>query len=151
MSAGQLLSLFRDWKPHLPAIHRGLVRGDGGGAAYQGSKHAVVAISETLSFELARRFPQIRVHVIAPCQVQSNLPGTSVMNRAAAAGEIEEGEMVRGLPEESAEEQQVPASQPSCTSMRSRGTGLIVGVWRARQAGFALTIEAHAQQTFDRM
>ena len=107
MSAGQLLSLFRDWKPHLPAIHRGLVRGDGGGAAYQGSKHAVVAISETLSFELARRFPQIRVHVIAPCQVQSNLPGTSVMNRAAAAGEIEEGEVVRGLPEESAEEQQV--------------------------------------------
>ena len=118
MSAGQLLSLFRDWKPHLPAIHRGLVRGDGGGAAYQGSKHAVVAISETLSFELARRFPQIRVHVIAPCQVQSNLPGTSVMNRAAAAGEIDEGEVVRGLPEESTEEQQVPASQPSCTSVQ---------------------------------
>ena len=70
------------------------------------------------------------------------------MNRAAAAGEMEEGEVVRGLPEESAEEQQVPASQPSCAS---RGTGLIVGVWRARQAGFALTIEAHAQQTFDRM
>ena len=116
MPASSFPSSIRDWKPHLPAIRRGLVRGDGGGAAYQGSKHAVVAISETLSFELARRFPQIRVHVIAPCQVQSNLPGTSVMNRAAAAGEIEEGEVVRGLPEESAEEQQVGLLAPACAA-----------------------------------
>ena len=127
MSAGQLPFPLSGTGSLICLLHRGLVRGDGGGAAYQGSKHAVVAISETLSFELARRWPSIRVHVIAPCQVQSNLPGTSVMNRAAAAGEIEEGEVVRGLPEESTEEQQVPASQPSCTSVRSRGTGLIVG------------------------
>ena len=42
----------------------GISRGDGGGAAYQGSKAAVVSISETLSFELARRSPQVRVHVL---------------------------------------------------------------------------------------
>lgn len=42
----------------------GISRGDGGGAAYQGSKAAIVSISETLSFELARRYPQVRVHVL---------------------------------------------------------------------------------------
>lgn len=33
----------------------GLVRGDGGAASYQASKHAVVALTEALSFELARK------------------------------------------------------------------------------------------------
>ena len=47
----------------------GLVRGDGGGAAYQASKHAVVALTESLSFELAVRSPQVRVHVLCPCIV----------------------------------------------------------------------------------
>ena len=36
-------------------------RGDGGGAAYQGSKAAVVTISETLSFELARVSSQLEI------------------------------------------------------------------------------------------
>ena len=47
----------------------GLVRGDGGAASYQASKHAVVALSESLSFEIARKSPQIRVHVLCPCTV----------------------------------------------------------------------------------
>ncbi len=63
----------------------GLVRGDGGAAAYQASKHAVVALSESLSFELARRDPQLRVHVLCPCIVASGLGRTSVTNEGAPA------------------------------------------------------------------
>ena len=48
-----------------------------------------MTISETLSFELARRYPQVRVHVLCPCQVQSNLGVSSMGNRAAAAGDID--------------------------------------------------------------
>ena len=65
----------------------GLVRGDGGGSAYQASKHAVVALTESLSFELARRYPQIRVHVLCPCIVSSSLDYNSQVNAAVAAGE----------------------------------------------------------------
>jgi len=60
----------------------GLIRGDGGGAAYQASKHAVVALTESLSFELARRHPQIHVHVLCPCIVRSALVATSKANQA---------------------------------------------------------------------
>ena len=60
----------------------GLVRGDGGAASYQASKHAVVAMSESLSFEIARKSPQIRVHVICPCIVNSSLLQSSQKNKA---------------------------------------------------------------------
>lgn len=62
----------------------GLVRGDGGTASYQASKHAVVSITESLSFELAKRAPQLRVHVLCPCIVESALPSTSATNLEAA-------------------------------------------------------------------
>ena len=64
----------------------GLVRGDGGASAYQASKHAVVALTEALSFELARRYPQIRVHVLCPCIVSSSLMTSSQTNAAIATG-----------------------------------------------------------------
>ena len=67
----------------------GLVRGDGGGAAYQASKHAVVALTESLSFELAVRSPQVRVHVLCPCIVQSALGATSAVNARVARGDID--------------------------------------------------------------
>ena len=65
----------------------GLVRGDNGGASYQASKHAVVATCEALSFELARKSPQIRVHVLCPCIVASALDKTSVVNQRVLDGE----------------------------------------------------------------
>lgn len=65
----------------------GLVRGDNGGASYQASKHAVVATCEALSFELARKSPQIRVHVLCPCIVASALDKTSVVNQRLQDGE----------------------------------------------------------------
>jgi len=68
----------------------GLVRGDGGAGSYQASKHAVVAICETLSFELAARYPQIRVHVLCPCIANSALPTTSQTNKAVERGELPE-------------------------------------------------------------
>lgn len=64
----------------------GLVRGDNGGASYQASKHAVVATCESLSFELARKSPQIRVHVLCPCIVASALNKTSVINQRVQDG-----------------------------------------------------------------
>ena len=66
----------------------GLVRGDNGGASYQASKHAVVAICESLSFELAIKSPQIRVHVLCPCIVASGLNKTSVTNLEVAEGKL---------------------------------------------------------------
>lgn len=74
----------------------GLVRGDGGGAAYQASKHAVVALTESLSFELARKSPQIRVHVLCPCIVQTALGATSRLNQAVAKGEHDSIELAPG-------------------------------------------------------
>lgn len=71
----------------------GLVRGDGGAASYQASKHAVVAIAEALSFELARKSPQIHVHVLCPCIVQSALGETSKANAAVASGELDTNEI----------------------------------------------------------
>ena len=65
----------------------GLVRGDNGGASYQASKHAVVATCEALSFELARKSPQVRVHVLCPCIVASALNKTSVVNQQVRDGE----------------------------------------------------------------
>lgn len=67
----------------------GLVRGDGGSASYQASKHAVVAISETLSFELAKKSPQVRVHVLCPCIVASALGKSSVVNQRVQDGELD--------------------------------------------------------------
>lgn len=71
----------------------GLVRGDGGGAAYQASKHAVVALSESLAFELAVKHPQIRVHVLCPCIVQSGLAETSKLNARVRAGELADSQV----------------------------------------------------------
>ncbi|MEM7219415.1 MAG: SDR family NAD(P)-dependent oxidoreductase [Pseudomonadota bacterium] len=71
----------------------GLVRGDGGGAAYQASKHAVVALTESLSFELARKSPQLHVHVLCPCIVASALGRSSQINASVARGEIEPEEV----------------------------------------------------------
>jgi len=71
----------------------GLMIGDGATAAYGASKHAVVALTEALSFELARKHPQIRVHVLLPCQVRSSLYRTSASSRVdliRAAGGSEE-------------------------------------------------------------
>ena len=67
----------------------GLVRGDAGAASYQASKHAVVAIAESLSFELAKRSPQIRVHVLCPCIVASALYQTSKTNLKVADGDLD--------------------------------------------------------------
>ena len=71
----------------------GLVRGDNGGASYQASKHAVVATSEALSFELARKSPQIRVHVMCPCIVASALDKTSVTNQEVSEGKVDAAEV----------------------------------------------------------
>ena len=68
----------------------GLVRGDGGAASYQASKHAVVALSESLSFEIAKKSPQIRVCVLCPCIVASSLMASSEINKRAGKGELEE-------------------------------------------------------------
>jgi NAD(P)-dependent dehydrogenase (short-subunit alcohol dehydrogenase family) len=66
----------------------GLVRGDGGSASYQASKHAVVSLTESLSFEIARRSPQIRVHVLCPCIVESALSKNSETNQQVKTGTI---------------------------------------------------------------
>jgi len=66
----------------------GLVRGDGGAASYQASKHAVVALSESLSFEIAKKSPQIRVCVLCPCIVASSLMTSSEVNKRAGKGEM---------------------------------------------------------------
>jgi NAD(P)-dependent dehydrogenase (short-subunit alcohol dehydrogenase family) len=76
----------------------GLVRGDGGAAAYQASKHAVVAVSEALSFELATRTPQIHVHVLCPCIVGTALGQTSTTNASVARGEMTETEVAATEP-----------------------------------------------------
>ena len=65
----------------------GLVRGDGGAASYQASKHAVVALSESLSFEIAKKSPQIRVCVLCPCIVASSLIASSLVNKNASQGD----------------------------------------------------------------
>ena len=67
----------------------GLVRGDGGAASYQASKHAVVALSESLSFEIAKKSPQIRVCVLCPCIVASSLMASSEVNKRSGRGELE--------------------------------------------------------------
>lgn len=72
----------------------GLVRGDGGAASYQASKHAVVALTESLSFELARKSPQIRFHVLCPCIVGTALGATSRVNAQVANGNIKAEEVV---------------------------------------------------------
>jgi NAD(P)-dependent dehydrogenase (short-subunit alcohol dehydrogenase family) len=76
----------------------GLVRGDGGAAAYQASKHAVVALTESLSFELAKRAPHIRIHVLCPCIVASALMQTSAANRRAKSGEFDASDIVAEEP-----------------------------------------------------
>ena len=77
----------------------GLVRGDGGAASYQASKHAVVALSESLSFEIARKSPQIRVHVLCPCIVTSSLLQSSQKNKALQKDKNEETEISPIRPE----------------------------------------------------
>ena len=61
----------------------GLVRGEASIPGYCATKHAVVAMTESLSFELARPHPQIRVHVCCPCIVSTGLFRTSQTNRTA--------------------------------------------------------------------
>ena len=67
----------------------GLVRGDGGAASYQASKHAVVAMTESLSFEIAKKSPQVRVCVLCPCIVSSSLMASSLVNQKASKGELD--------------------------------------------------------------
>ena len=64
----------------------GLVRGDGGAASYQASKHAVVALTESLSFEIAKKSPQVHVHVLCPCIVSTSLMQSSEMIKLAKNG-----------------------------------------------------------------
>ena len=71
----------------------GLVRGDGGAASYQASKHAVVAMTESLSFELAVKSPQIRIHVLCPCIVGTALGETSKVNNRVQVGDLDENEV----------------------------------------------------------
>lgn len=71
----------------------GLVRGDGGAASYQASKHAVVALMEALSFELAVKSPNIHMHVLCPCIVQSGLMRTSKLNQRVKAGEVNQADV----------------------------------------------------------
>ena len=61
----------------------GLVRGDGGAAAYQASKHAVVALTESLSFEIAKKSPQVHVRVLCPCIVSTSLMQSSQLIKSA--------------------------------------------------------------------
>ena len=68
----------------------GLVRGDGGAASYQASKHAVVAMTESLSFELAVKSPQIRFPVLCPCIVGTALGETSRVNNLVKVGAMDE-------------------------------------------------------------
>lgn len=71
----------------------GLVRGDGGAASYQASKHAVVAMTESLSFELAVKSPQIRIHVLCPCIVGTALGETSKTNNRVQTGDLDKNEV----------------------------------------------------------
>jgi NAD(P)-dependent dehydrogenase (short-subunit alcohol dehydrogenase family) len=72
----------------------GLVRGDGGAASYQASKHAVVALTESLSFEMARKSPQIRFHVLCPCIVGTALGASSRVNAQVASGDMSSADVV---------------------------------------------------------
>ena len=54
-----------------------------GGGIYRASKHAVVAISESLFFELADKNDKVKVSVFCPAGVQTDA-GTSSRNRPAA-------------------------------------------------------------------
>ncbi len=72
----------------------GLIRGDGGGASYQASKHAVVALMESLSFELVRDAPGVHLHVLCPCIVQSGLGETSAVNAAVVAGNVSDEDVI---------------------------------------------------------
>ncbi len=90
----------------------GLVRGDGGAASYQASKHAVVALTESLSFEIARKSPQVHVRVLCPCIVSTSLMQSSQLNKSAKnapastdVASIKPNEMVLGMtPERHAEQ-----------------------------------------------
>lgn len=61
----------------------GVARGRTHIAHYLSSKHAVVCLSESLSDELAKVSPQIRVHVCCPCIVRT---GLFVSSMAAKSG-----------------------------------------------------------------
>jgi len=101
----------------------GLMRGGlYSSASYQASKHAVVAISEALSMELAKKYPQIRVHVVCPCVVGTALIGTSATNKAVADGEMDKAKVSAAT---------VNLSQDLMS--------------------LAMTPERHAQQVFDRI
>lgn len=103
----------------------GLMKGDGASASYMASKHAVIALTESLSFELARRHPQIRVHTLLPCQVRSGLDQTSRRNAATMEAEA--------------------------SAAADEDTAAAEG-WRPSDAHqWMMTVEAHAQQVFDRI
>ena len=90
----------------------GLVRGDGGAASYQASKHAVVALTESLSFEIAKKSPHVYVRVLCPCIVSTSLMQSSQINKSArhasdspAITPIKPNEMPLGMtPERHAEQ-----------------------------------------------
>ena len=53
----------------------------------------MVATCESLSFELARKSPQIRVHVLCPCIVASALDKTSAINQQVQDGAVSAQEL----------------------------------------------------------
>ena len=100
----------------------GLMKGTPDLADYVSSKHAVVCLSEALSFELAKDFPQIRVCICCPCIVSTGLNATSSMNQNA---------------ERKGERLTDPVDLSSL-----QGAGAF---------GYGLTPYNHAQQVFDRI
>lgn len=72
----------------------GLMRAPPNMADYCSSKHAVVALSEALSFELAATDPQIRVHICCPCIVATGLMQSSQINKKATAAGASEAKRV---------------------------------------------------------
>ena len=105
----------------------GLARAQPDLVAYCSTKHALVAMTEALSFELARRYPQIRVSVCCPCIVATGLFSSSVANRAAAVS----GDTVRA-----------PVDLGKAPQADSISTFV---------TEFAMTPIRHAEQTWDRI
>ena len=99
----------------------GLMRCPPNLADYCSSKHAVVALTEALSFELAVSHPQIRVCVCCPCIVRTGLSESSQVNR---------------------ENQDDRSSSVKAVDLSANGPE----VWP-----FAMTPKAHGQQVWDRI
>eukprot|EP00937_MAST-01D_sp_MAST-1D-sp2_P001440 g1440.t1 len=57
-------------------------------ASYCASKHAVVALTEALSLELATAAPHVHACVLCPCVVATGLVESSRISRAGGAGDV---------------------------------------------------------------